>query len=84
MKQIEYMFQVLMLFSASTTPNSPSKAPGMNIVIEVPWPANVTIFEFGSITINADEVTFAGYCLVSSDLEPCYWEVLPAASSDAP
>ncbi|XP_030445085.1 uncharacterized protein LOC115667667 [Syzygium oleosum] len=70
--------------SAPAAPNSSPGAPGMNGAVEVPRPANVTVFEFGSVAATADKVTLAGYCPVSDDLEPCRWEVLPAAGSDAP
>ncbi|KAK7854236.1 hypothetical protein CFP56_032908 [Quercus suber] len=46
--------------------------------------ADVTVFEFGSVTASADKVTLAGFCPVSDELEPCRWEILPASSSDAP
>ncbi|XP_065877324.1 uncharacterized protein [Euphorbia lathyris] len=63
----------------------PSEVPGMNGAVEVPRPAsNVTVFEFGSVNASADKVTLAGYCPVSDDLEPCRWEILPAADADAP
>ncbi|KAI6707482.1 hypothetical protein NL676_010444 [Syzygium grande] len=70
--------------SAPAAPTPPPGAPGMNGAVEVPRPANVTVFEFGSVAATADKVTLAGYCPVSDDLEPCRWEVLPAAGSDAP
>ncbi|WCJ20699.1 hypothetical protein M5689_002915 [Euphorbia peplus] len=64
---------------------SPSEVPGMNGAVEVPRPvSNVTVFEFGSVNAAADKVTLAGYCPVSDDLEPCRWEILPAADADAP
>lgn len=68
-----------------TTTQSPAEVPGMNGAVEVPRRlADVTVFEFGSVTASADKVTLAGYCPVSDDLEPCRWEILPASSSDAP
>lgn len=70
--------------TALTAASSPSEAPGMNGAVEVPRAANVTVFEFGSVAATADKVTLAGFCPVSDDLEPCRWEVLPAAGSDAP
>ncbi|XP_076930592.1 uncharacterized protein LOC143595483 [Bidens hawaiensis] len=64
------------------------KAPvDMNGAVEVSRPASnvdVTVFEFGSVAASSDKVTLAGYCPVSDDLEPCRWEILPAAGSDAP
>ncbi|KAK7307736.1 hypothetical protein VNO77_41061 [Canavalia gladiata] len=67
-------------------PLSPSEAPGMNGAVEVPRPANtsVSVFEFGSVAASNDNVTLAGYCPVSEDLEPCRWEILPAYQSNAP
>ncbi|OVA13156.1 hypothetical protein BVC80_8917g18 [Macleaya cordata] len=56
----------------------------MNGAIEVPRPAEVTVFEFGSAAVSADKVTLAGYCTVSEELEPCRWEILPGTGSDAP
>lgn len=68
-----------------TTTQSPAEVPGMNGAVEVPRRlADVTVFEFGSVTASADKVTLAGFCTVSDDLEPCRWEILPASSSDAP
>ena len=63
-----------------------TEAPGMNGAVEVPRPPNTTvsIFEFGSVTASNDQVTLAGYCPVSEDLEPCRWEILPAVQSNAP
>ena len=63
------------------------EVPGMNGAVEVPRPpppTNITVFEFGSVAATADKVTLAGYCPVSDDLEPCRWEILPAAAADAP
>ncbi|XP_076928988.1 uncharacterized protein LOC143593155 [Bidens hawaiensis] len=80
--------------STSTTnnhkPNSkPTGKPpaDMNGAVEVSRPSSnvdVTVFEFGSVAASSDKVTLAGYCPVSDDLEPCRWEILPAAGSDAP
>lgn len=58
----------------------------MNGAVEVTRPASsdVTVFEFGSVAASADEVTLAGYCPVSDDLEPCRWRILPASDSSAP
>ncbi|EEF33589.1 uncharacterized protein LOC8267184 [Ricinus communis] len=62
-----------------------SEVPGMNGAVEVLRPPkNVTVFEFGSIAASNDNVTLAGYCPVSNDLEPCRWEILPASDADAP
>ncbi|KMS97836.1 hypothetical protein BVRB_5g123300 [Beta vulgaris subsp. vulgaris] len=77
-------------------PTADTKAPekskggdsveGMNGAMEVrrPAPTEVTVFEFGSIAASADKVTLAGYCPVSEELEPCRWEILPTADSNAP
>ena len=62
----------------------PVEVPGMNGAVVVPRPANVTVFEFGSVAASADKVTLAGYCPVSEELEPCRWEILSASGSDAP
>ncbi|KAJ7944639.1 Allyl alcohol dehydrogenase-like protein [Quillaja saponaria] len=62
----------------------PAEVPGMNGAVEVPRPANITVFEFGLVAVSADKVTLAGYCPVSEELEPCRWEILPASGSDAP
>ncbi|KAM5573279.1 hypothetical protein ABKV19_013023 [Rosa sericea] len=74
---------------AETKPNpnpdpKPVEVPGMNGAVEVPRPAKVTVFEFGSVAASADKVTLAGYCPVSEELEPCRWEILSASGSDAP
>lgn len=61
-----------------------AEVPGMHGAVEVARPADITVFEFGSVAASADKVTLAGYCPVSDDLEPCRWEILPASSSDAP
>lgn len=61
-----------------------AEVPGMHGAVEVPRPADITVFEFGSVAASADKVTLAGYCPVSDDLEPCRWEILPASASDAP
>ncbi|CDP21856.1 unnamed protein product [Coffea canephora] len=67
---------------------SASEVPGMNGAVEVrrpgPPPADITVFEFGSLAASADKVTLAGFCPVSDELEPCRWEILPAKGSDAP
>ncbi|KAI3971917.1 hypothetical protein MKX01_030118 [Papaver californicum] len=57
-----------------------SEISEMNGAMEVPRPADITVFEFGS----ADKVTLAGYCTVSEELEPCRWEILPGTTSEAP
>ncbi|KAJ7952638.1 Allyl alcohol dehydrogenase-like protein [Quillaja saponaria] len=62
----------------------PAEVPGMNGAVEVPRPASITVFEFGSVAASADKVTLAGFCPVSEELEPCRWEILPASGSDAP
>jgi hypothetical protein len=70
---------------ANSNPDpKPVEVPGMNGAVEVPRPANVTVFEFGSVAASADKVTLAGYCPVSEELEPCRWEILSASGSDAP
>ncbi|RRT75833.1 hypothetical protein B296_00025354 [Ensete ventricosum] len=60
------------------------EVPGMNGAVEVRRPADVTVFEFGSVAAFGDRMTLAGYCPVSDDLEPCRWEIIPAAGPDAP
>ncbi|WOL12998.1 hypothetical protein Cni_G21767 [Canna indica] len=60
------------------------EVPGMNGAVEVRRPADVTVFEFGSVAASGDRITLAGYCPVSDDLEPCRWEIIPASGSDAP
>ncbi|XP_010931397.1 uncharacterized protein [Elaeis guineensis] len=60
------------------------EVPGMNGAVEVRRPLDVTVFEFGSAAASGDNVTLAGYCPVSDELEPCRWEIIPAAGSDAP
>ena len=60
------------------------EVPGMNGAVEVPRKVNVTVFEFGSVAATADNVTLAGFCPVSDELDPCRWEILPASGSDAP
>ncbi|KAL3497694.1 hypothetical protein ACH5RR_040426 [Cinchona calisaya] len=74
-----------------TQPVSEQEVAGMNGAVEVrrrtnpqPPPADITVFEFGSVAASADKVTLAGYCPVSDDLEPCRWEILPAQGSEAP
>ncbi|XP_078437274.1 allyl alcohol dehydrogenase-like protein [Wolffia australiana] len=62
-----------------------AETQGMNGAEEVVRrPSEVTVFEFGSAAASGDRVTLAGYCPVSEELEPCRWEILPAAGSDAP
>ncbi|KAI3928392.1 hypothetical protein MKW98_023993 [Papaver atlanticum] len=61
-----------------------SEISEMNGAMEVPRPADVTVFEFGSAAVSADKVTLAGYCTVSEELEPCRWEILPGTTSEAP
>ncbi|PIA50823.1 hypothetical protein AQUCO_01200231v1 [Aquilegia coerulea] len=56
----------------------------LNGAMEIPRPADVTVFEFGSAKTSADKVTVAGYCPVSEELEPCRWEILPATGSNPP
>ncbi|XP_057977050.1 uncharacterized protein LOC131164101 [Malania oleifera] len=64
---------------------NPKPVPGMNGAVEVRRPpADVTVFEFGSVAASSDKVTLAGYCPVSDDFEPCRWEILPATSDNAP
>lgn len=46
--------------------------------------ADATVFEFGSAAESGAAVTLAGYCPVSDDLEPCRWELVPAAGEGAP
>ncbi|XP_030485159.1 uncharacterized protein LOC115701486 [Cannabis sativa] len=73
--------------ASSPNPNPNPKAvevPGMNGAVEVPRKENVTVFEFGSVAATADNVTLAGFCPVSDELDPCRWEILPASGSDAP
>ncbi|KAI4315163.1 hypothetical protein L6164_028004 [Bauhinia variegata] len=69
---------------SSATTTKPVDVPGMNGAMEVPRPAGISVFEFGSVAASADKVTLAGYCPVSEELEPCRWEILPASASDAP
>ncbi|XP_020573309.1 uncharacterized protein LOC110019810 [Phalaenopsis equestris] len=57
---------------------------GLNGAMEVRRPADVTVFEFGSAVAAGEKVTLAGYCPVSDELEPCRWEIIPAAGSNAP
>ncbi|KAF5183355.1 Allyl alcohol dehydrogenase-like protein [Thalictrum thalictroides] len=61
-----------------------TEIPGLNGAMEVPRPADVTVFEFGSAKASSDKVTVAGYCPVSEELEPCRWEILPATGSNPP
>ncbi|XP_077211045.1 allyl alcohol dehydrogenase-like protein [Tasmannia lanceolata] len=61
-----------------------TEIPGMNGAMEVPRPADATVFEFGSAAASADKVTLAGYCPVSDELEPCRWEILPSTGTEAP
>ncbi|CDP12940.1 unnamed protein product [Coffea canephora] len=49
-----------------------------------PPPADITVFEFGSVATSTDKVTLASFSPVSDELEPCRWEILPAQGSDAP
>ncbi|KAK8919096.1 hypothetical protein KSP39_PZI021425 [Platanthera zijinensis] len=60
------------------------EASGMNGAVEVRRTADVTVFEFGSAAAAGENVTLAGYCPVSEELEPCRWEIIPAAGSGAP
>jgi hypothetical protein len=46
--------------------------------------ADATVFEFGSAAESGAAVTLAGYCPVSDELEPCRWELVPAAVDGAP
>ncbi|KAL5700218.1 hypothetical protein ACHQM5_025692 [Ranunculus cassubicifolius] len=64
--------------------DSKSEISGLNGAMEVPRPAEVTVFEFGSAKASSDRVTLAGYCPVSEELEPCRWEILPATGSNPP
>ncbi|XP_062231789.1 uncharacterized protein LOC133929162 [Phragmites australis] len=45
---------------------------------------DATVFEFGSAAESGAAVTLAGYCPVSDELEPCRWELVPAAGEGAP
>ncbi|CAD5190317.1 unnamed protein product [Musa acuminata subsp. malaccensis] len=60
------------------------EVPGMHGAVEVRRPADVTVFEFGSVAASGDRMTLAGCCPVSDELEPCRWEIITAAGSDAP
>ncbi|EES19768.1 hypothetical protein BDA96_09G198100 [Sorghum bicolor] len=46
--------------------------------------ADATVFEFGSAAESGAALTLAGYCPVSDELEPCRWELVPAAGEGAP
>ncbi|XP_062180790.1 uncharacterized protein LOC133885152 [Phragmites australis] len=46
--------------------------------------SDATVFEFGSAAESGAAVTLAGYCPVSDELEPCRWELVPAAREGAP
>ncbi|XP_038975174.1 uncharacterized protein LOC120106272 [Phoenix dactylifera] len=58
--------------------------PRMNGAVEVRRPLDVSVFVFGSAAAHGDKVTLAGYCPVSDELEPCRWEIITTAGSDAP
>ena len=47
--------------------------------MEVPRPAETYVFEFGLAAKSEDGITLIGYCLVSNDIEPCQWEILPTS-----
>lgn len=73
--------------SSSSPAAATEEVPGMNGAMKVPRPdppADITVFEFGSVAASVDKVTLAGYCPVSDDLEPCRWQILPASDSGAP
>ncbi|KAL6839235.1 hypothetical protein ACP4OV_030907 [Aristida adscensionis] len=60
-------------------------APGTQGAVEVRrGQAEATVFEFGSAAEAGAAVTLAGYCPVSDELEPCRWELVPAAGEGAP
>lgn len=64
-----------------------SRRPGHAGAVEVlrrQRQADATVFEFGSAAESGAAVTLAGYCPVSDDLEPCRWELVPAAGEGAP
>ncbi|XP_077242058.1 uncharacterized protein LOC143882459 [Tasmannia lanceolata] len=69
--------------SVSNSATGP-EIPGLNGAMEVQRPSDATVFEFGYAAASADKVTLAGYCPVSDDLEPCHWEILRSAGTDAP
>ncbi|XP_047309054.1 uncharacterized protein LOC124912473 [Impatiens glandulifera] len=74
---------------SDSTVKGHAEVPGMNGAVEVLrtpplMPADVTVFEFGSVSASTDKVTLAGYCPITDDLDPCRWEILPADCEEAP
>ncbi|TVU20048.1 hypothetical protein EJB05_36235, partial [Eragrostis curvula] len=60
-------------------------ASGAHGAVEVRRQASdATVFEFGSAAESGAALTLAGYCPVSDELEPCRWELVPAAGEGAP
>ncbi|CAL0326243.1 unnamed protein product [Lupinus luteus] len=81
-----FNFSSTVKFLQSQQPET-SLAEGMNDDVEVPRPPNserFSIFEFGLVAATNEKITLAGYCLVSEDLEPCCWEILPVVDSNYP
>lgn len=76
----------------SPPPPQPSK-PALEspAVLQAPKPdansvfkAETSVFEFGSAANSEGQMTLAGYCPVSDDMEPCRWEILPSGGNEAP
>lgn len=71
--------------TASITPSAQQSTDSYNgAVMEVPRPAETSVFEFGLAAKSEDGITLAGYCPVSNDIEPCRWEILPTGDPEAP
>eukprot|EP00252_Welwitschia_mirabilis_P012046 TRINITY_DN2678_c0_g1_i1.p2 TRINITY_DN2678_c0_g1~~TRINITY_DN2678_c0_g1_i1.p2 ORF type:complete len:115 (-),score=21.45 TRINITY_DN2678_c0_g1_i1:338-682(-) len=51
-----------------------------NGAMEIPRATDVAIFEFGT----ADLFTLAGFCPISSSIQPCRWQVIPTSDPEAP
>lgn len=67
--------------STQATPGYFETVPAMNGAVEVPRPADLTVFEFGS---SRNGVSLAGYCQVSNELQPCKWELGTASGPEVP
>uniref|UniRef100_A0A0A9GYK5 Allyl alcohol dehydrogenase-like protein n=1 Tax=Arundo donax TaxID=35708 RepID=A0A0A9GYK5_ARUDO len=70
--------------AAGTAGAEAAAAHGAVVVRRQRQASDATVFEFGSAAESGAAVTLAGYCPVSDELEPCRWELVPAAGEGAP